>query len=355
MRRMVLLLAFWLFICSGCRGIGDESPSQRAVAQMLAIDRRGEEYQVTVRMLSQDGAPDSYQSVSETGETISGAVSAMENRLGKELFLRDTRLILLGSGVCENGIGTCRRYLTDGFEIRPRAVMAVTEGSAGNYLQAEKGMAAPADELLPVLQWSAGGTGAGTTVLELDREMNASGGDGYLPLLRMDASGKAELTGGQLLHKEKTSRRIGQEEMDGVRLLFLEPRGITLTAELMGAQAVVKLTSCRRTLRAEIKEERPVFAFKGSYGMELLEWTGAGTPPEEDALETALEERIKALLEKAIRLSVFDAGCDLLQMDSTLRRDAPLWWEQNELRWRENREESVFTLQVRCNITMQEP
>jgi len=353
MKRWLCLIGC-LLVLSGCRGFGGGSPNERAVAQMLAVDRLGEEIRVTVRLLAQDGTPENGQSASAEGKTISAAVSKIGQELGKELFLRDTRLILLGRGLCEEGIGVCRRYLTGGFDIRPRASVVGTQGDASGYLTAEPGKEAPADALLPVLQWSARSDGAGITVLELERNMNASGGDGFLPLLRLTEDGKAEMSGGLFLHKEKTSRPIEQEERKAIQFLYLNPEQETLTLEHSGAQAVVRITSCNRSLRAEIREEMPEFTLTGRFAAELLEWTGAGEPPQTEELERLAENAIRQLLEQGIRDSVFDGNADLIGMDSALRRDVPWWWEQYRNRWQNDRGESVFYLQVKCDLAVQE-
>lgn len=348
--RVCLFLCFLML--TGCRGLGGDSPNQRAVAQMLAIDATEVGFQVTARILDETGQPESYTTIQKEGETISDAVASISQALGKELFLRDVRLVLLGEQICEDGIGICRQYLTRGFQIRPRVSLAAAQGEAGNYLAAEDSQKAPVDEILPLLQWSARSPGAGTTVLELDRDMNASDGDGYLPLLSLDVEGQAEITGGLLLHKEKTSHLIGREELEHLYLL-LEPKGQTLTVHWENEEASVEVLNRSMKIRAKIQDDIPVFTVSGTYHFRLLEWTGNGDAPDSNTLEQAVRQKVTGDLEKALRFCVFDAGMDPIQLDSILRRDQPAWWREYGEAWRSRRENSVFYLDIRCKAAIQ--
>lgn len=331
MRFLGLLLSVLLF--SGCGfGVGLD---ERAVVQLLAIDRGEGEVRVSARILSQ---PEN-ETVSRTGETIADAVSSLEESLGKELFLRDTQLILLGEAVCENGIGSCMRYLTDGFEVRPQAALAAVKGEAAECL-------AGAEVLLPVLR----DVPAAVTILELDRDRKASGGDGLLPLLAPDGEGGAVLSGGIILHKEKTSHRLRQEEMDDMMLLLREEGEETMVLSLKDGQAVIELDEREIRLQAEAVGDVPAFTVRWSGGFELEEWTGDGAPPSKEVLEEAARQEITKRLENAIRSSVFAAGADLMQLDSTLRRDMPDWFSEHETVWRENRAAAVFYPEVRCRL-----
>ena len=84
-----MIMRFWgivlsLLLCCGCGfGVGLE---ERAVVQLLAIDRGENEVLVSARILSQ---PEN-ETVSGTGETIADAAAALEKSIGKALFLRDT-------------------------------------------------------------------------------------------------------------------------------------------------------------------------------------------------------------------------------------------------------------------------
>ena len=329
MKRCYCAVLLMLLLFSGCGTV-----TERAVVQTLAIDRAGEDWLVSVCLLSTGEARE--ERYFQAGETIADAVASLEKGLGKTLFLRDTRLILLGEELCARGVGSCMRYLTGGFEIRPGAVLAAAQGEAKAYLTG-------AQTLLSALQ------DAGTTVLELDRDMKASGGDGFLPLLTLDEQGTAGLSGAVVLHKEKTSHRIRQEEMFGIALLFREPEE-TVVLSLDGGQAVLSLERWKRSLRAEITEDVPVFTMTCRGDFTLAEWTGEGDPPGKETLETALRLKMTELLEEALGSSVFAAGADLLQMDSILRRDVPRWYAQNEAFWREHRETAIFIPVVRCIV-----
>lgn len=332
MIRRFLGIFLSLLLLSGCGfGVG---LNERAVVQLLAIDREGEGVRVSVSILSGE----ENVIVSRTGKTAADALAVLEKSTGKALFLRDTQLILLGETLCESGIGSCMRYLTDGFELRPKALAAAVSGAATDCL-------AGAQALLPVLQDSPDPV----TLLTFDRDRKASGGDGLLPLLTTDGNGGAVLSGGLILHKEKTSHRLRQEEMNDMMLL----RGTgkeTMVLSFKEGQAVIELDARQLRLRAEIVGDVPHISVTWGGGFEPVEWAGDGAPPSEERLEEAARQELAKRLENAIRTGVFTAGADLMQLDSTLRRDVPDWFRQNEAFWREHRETAVFYTDIRCRL-----
>lgn len=347
------IAALTLTLClllSGCRGVGGDSPNRRAVAQILALDTVEDDFLVTARILEENGQSGGYITIQQQGETISEAISEIGQMLGKELFLRDVRLVLFGEEICEDGIGQCRQYLTRGFQIRPRVSLAAVKGQAQEYLQPDNTQSAPVDEIVSVLQWSPHSSGAGTTVMALERDMNANGGDGFLPFLKLDTDGKAELSGGMLLHEQKKSCLIGQDEVDDLRLLALEPEGLTLVVQTKEGTASIELLSRKESIKAMIRDGLPTFTFSGCYWFRLLEWNGGSISPDVNLLEKAVRQKMILRLEDAIRLCVFDAGTDLIQLDNTLRRDQPQWWQEKGKEWRTQRENSAFYLDIECRM-----
>ena len=309
MSRKLMSILLVLLLLSGC-GFGTQL-SERAVAQVLAIDREGEGYRVSFVETSDP--------VSGKGETIADAVSALEQDLGKKLFLRDVRLILLGETLCDEGIG---------FSIRPRAMLAAVQGTAAQYLSA-------ADKVSEVLQCP----GSGMTILAFDRDSRASGGDGYLPLLTMDAHGAA----GIILRHEKTSCRVWQEAADDMKLLLREADGETMVLTLDDGQAVIRFADYKKHLRARRGADTPTFDLFWRGTFELLEWTGkADSLPDGETLEKAAELAVTKRLENALRTTVFIAEADLLQLQSILRRDG----YEGEY----DPKASVFYPSVRCRL-----
>ena len=319
MSRKLMSILLALLLLSGC-GFGTQL-SERAVAQVLAIDREGDGYRVSFVEASDP--------VSGKGETIADAVSALEQDLGKKLFLRDVRLILLGETLCDDGIEACMRYLTGGFSIRPRAMLAAVQGTAAQYLSA-------ADKVSEVLQRP----GNNMTILALDRDSRASGGDGYLPLLTMDAHTPH---GGIILRHEKTSCRVWQEAADDMKLLLREADGETMVLTLDDGQAVIRFADHKKHLRARRGADTPTFDLFWRGTFELVEWTGkADSLPDEETLEKAVELAVTKRLENALRTTVFIAEADLLQLQSVLRRDG----YEGEY----DPKASVFYPSVRCRL-----
>ena len=346
-KRVISLALSAMLLLSGCQGLGEDGVGHRAVAQILAVDTLEDGVEVAIRLLAD--ADGGYVTVSQQGENISQARSEAQRKLGKQIFLRDVGLIVLGEEVCTGGIGLLQQYLYRNFQLRPRVSLLAVQGQAAEYLRQNEDAQAPIDAVAQQVQWPWENPEEGVTVMALQRELDDTGGDGYLPVASLSAEGKAELSGGLILHREKASRQLGREAWDGLRLLVQEPVSMVLTVPTDQGDGAVELLSCSGGLQASLEEQRPVFLVSRTYRFRLLEWSGRERPDQE-ALEQALSRQLEQILGNAIRETVYDTGADVMQLDSALRRDQPRWWQTHGEGWKDHRQDSGFWLSVECQV-----
>ena len=365
---LALSLTLCLLLC-GCQGLGGlgglggKSPNQRSVAQVMALDLvpGGESIRLTLRVLDEEGSPEgpaSFRTVQAQGETITGALGEAGRQLGKEIFLRDIRLVLLGEELCRQGIDSFQNFMSQSYQIRPRVSVAAVRREAAPLLEADDSGEAPADSLVPLLEWSSRPGNPAVTVMETERLRSAGEGDCFLPLTGLDREGKGEVSGAAIFRGGRLTRLLEGKEAEQLRLLAADPRqSVTAVALPGGGTATFRLTGRRGRLHGSSVRNIPQFTAKYTFEFQLLELDGgAQSPPDLEALERALEERIKGEMEECIRKVVFDSGADVMGMAVSQRRDNSGWWNRNG-DWRQEKEgeslfeKSVFFLDIRCRIT----
>lgn len=358
------------FLC-GCQGISGKSPNQRSVAQSMALDLLPGEKPVllTLRVLDEEGSPegpDTFQTVQAQGESITDALGEISQQLGKDIFLRDIRLVLLGDALCQSGIDQFQNFLVQSYQIRPRVSVAAAEGQAARFLQSEEeGGEAPIDLLTPLLEWNNRPGNSAVTVMELERERNASEGDCAIPLAAIDSGGKAVISGTAIFTGGRVSQRLNNRETEQLAFLssFSDPRQSVIHIEVGQSAATLRLTGKKGRIHGESNLGLPRFTAKFSFEFQLLEAEGDQYPSISE-MEAALEEYIENAMAFAIQKAVFEGDADVMGLAAALRRDNMDWWNQAGKEWRKKTssegiagteesifQKSVFLLDIDCRIT----
>lgn len=359
---LALSVLFCLLLC-GCQGLGGKSPNQRSVAQVMALDLvpGSEPIRLTLRVLDEEGSPEgpaSFRTVQAQGKTITGALGEAGRQLGKEIFLRDIRLVLLGEGLCRRGIDSFQNFMSQSYQIRPRVSVAAVRQEAAPLLEADDSGEAPADSLVPLLEWNNRPGNPAVTVMEAERLRSAGEGDCFLPLASLDGEGKGEVSGAAVFRGGRLARLLDVREAEQLRLLAADPRQSVVVVSLPGGgSASFRLTGRKGRLHGSSVQNIPQFTSKFTFEFQLLEFDGNSEDSSNlEELERALEEKVKGEMEECIRKVVFDSGADVMGMAVSQRRDNAEWWNRNR-DWRKEREgetlfeKSVFYLDIKCRIT----
>lgn len=363
---LVLVCLLPLFFC-GCQGMGGKSPNQRSVAQAMALDLvpGDKPLMLTLRVLDAESSPeepDSFQTVQARGNSITSALGDIGKQLGKDIFLRDIRVVLLGDSLCRSGIDSCQSFLTQSYQIRPRVSIAAVQGEAARLLQPrEEDGEASIDSLTPLLEWENRPGNPAVTVMELERERNSSEGDCILPYIAWEEEGKAKIAGTAVFTGGRLSQKLNSRETDQLHLLAAaaDPRQTVVHIPLDGSSATFRLTGKRGRIHGGSDLDGPRFTVKASFEFQLLEFESFdGREPDLPSMEQALEEHIKEEMAASIQRVVFEGGADVMGLAAAMRRDSTAWWNRSGGGWRNAEEgtesafqKSIFLLNVDCRIT----
>jgi len=319
---------------------------------------------LTLRVLDEEGSPEgpeTFQTVQAQGKSITDALGDISRQLGKDIFLRDVRTVLLGESLCRSGIDACQHFMSQSYQIRPRVSIVAASGEASKFLQDDENGEAPIDELLSLLEWDNRPGNSAVTVMELERIRSSSEGDCKLPFISWgEEEGKAEIAGTAVFTNGRLAASLDNKATESLRFLAADPRQAVLTIPLSGGNtATFRLIGRKGRIYGGDKDEAPLFTIRFRYEFQLLEFTGEGDIPSLDTMETALEESIKQSMTESIQTVVFDGDADIMGLASAMRRDDASWWNQFGGEWRNSPstqdssslfQKSVFLLGVSCKI-----
>lgn len=366
----IILFPLFLFFClCGCQGLSGKSPNQRSVAQLMALDLAQDDSQgspavlLTLRVLDEEGSPEgpeTFQTVQAQGKSITDALGDISRQLGKDIFLRDVRVILFGESLCQNGIDNCQKFLSQSYQIRPRVSIAAAEGEAARLFQDDDNGEAPIDSITSLLEWDNRPGNSAVTVMELERIRSSSEGDCILPFISLGDEKKAEISGSAVFTGGQLKIKLDNTDTKDLRFLSADPRQIVLTVSLPdNCSATFRLTGRKGRIYGGNQDGAPLFRLKYHFEFQLLEFTGNTKIPSLENMEKALEQTVNDAISHSIQKVVFDGDADIMGLASAMRRDSMIWWNQFGSGWKTFMDvnsqdslfqKSVFILDTSCKI-----
>ena len=331
MRRLMLLLLPLLCLCASCTALPAE---ERAFAVVLCVEKEGASWQAHARIPTyQTGG--GYLTVSGKGETLPGALAAMEAATPMRLQLSQLRLLALSQSLGTAGeVSAVLTTLSDGMALRPQCQVAMTEVPGKKLMEALKPTAgARLSKSLDVLLDSRMEQGLilSASVSDLLRM-----GERQTPVLMKLAleDGAVSLAGGVPLTQAGTaSLALTQEETALLSLL----RGDADSLQLMlpEGSAQVRDASVKISISDDLRQAEVTLT---------LHSLAASLTPK--GLEAALAKRCILLLG---RLS--EAGCDVLGLGRKAVLQAHDMADWHALNWPEIYRKLRWTVSVRASGT----
>lgn len=370
--KKIFIFLFPLFLLlglCGCQGLSGKSPNQRSVAQLMALDLAQDDSQagpavlLTLRVLDEEGSPEgpeTFQTVQAQGKSITDALGDISRQLGKDIFLRDVRVILFGESLCQSGIDNCQNFLSQSYQIRPRVSIAAANGEASQFFQDDENGEAPIDSITSLLEWDSRPGNSAVTVMELERIRSSSEGDCILPFISLDDEKKAKISGSAVFTGGRLKMKLDNTDTKDLRFLSADPRQTVLTIPLSdNCSATFRLTGRKGRIYGGDNDGSPLFRLKFRFEFQLLEFTGNTKIPPLENMEEALEQTINDAISHSIQKVVFDGNADIMGLASAMRRDSLAWWNQFGSSWRTFMDadsqdslfqQSVFMLDTSCKI-----
>ncbi len=345
---------------TGCTG--SVKLSNRAIVQAIGVDREQNGYLITLELLDTAGEEGKVNTTQAAGEELSLAFQQAAKRLGKEIFLGDNRLILLGREAVEQKLEETLLYFQSAWHSRPGVAVAAAEGKAADYLKTPEGAAeSPADSLSQGLaSRKTRPSQCYPHLMGTLRSLMQSEGCGLLPLARLEegSAGPEGLLDGAAVFSGWQLREVFTQEQKALTsLLQGEPENelFVFPDEQLG-EVLCRFYQSRVNIRAELAEQLPVFhitvSLKGrleaSYG---ARHSGELTDPEVHRwVERLAAEQLEQRLTELVSRLLFEDQADLMELSLLLQRSFPQWWQQHGAEFPGLLQQSGFTLSVSCSV-----
>ncbi|MFZ5828311.1 MAG: Ger(x)C family spore germination protein [Bacillota bacterium] len=363
--RWLALILLGSLLLSGCwdrRELTDVS-----LVGLIGIDREEDQYLVTLNVLipQRGGQQGGGGSSGETGVrsvvaragSLDEAVAKANQALSRDITLTHVRAIILGEEFAREGIAPALDFLLRSVEVRPTAWIAVTVGSANEFLQVR-----PQQERVPIegpvgyhdFVQARSGIIRARRLVDVANILQEEGIDLALPLFRRASEEHPNPDGGQ----EATGNQ--EELIYGGAGLFIGDR---LVDWMSPDQARGILWASGRITRTAVvapcedPERRAVFRVrwtKGSVRVTARNQELAGeirvkvvadlneTTCEEQLISGADLSRAEALLADQVERELIktvsilrETGSDFLGLGQTLYRKAPALFRAHEAEWPE--------------------
>lgn len=207
------------------------------------------------------GGQKPYTIKTETGKTVSEAVSKLQSRLSRHLFFGHRRVIIVGEELARTeGIEPVIDAITRSPEKRLSTFIAISEGSALDMLNADTRLERfSAESMREELQSE---TSAGINLMEILCKLITVGDDAYFPYVQKV---KTEIEGQEsedirsdgfvLFHNGKMTGKLQGNSALGFRLLNQSIRNYDETINVDGSYLTVTINHSKISIKPIVKNE----------------------------------------------------------------------------------------------------
>lgn len=134
---IVPLVVMTMLFCNGCWD--KKELNQLALAQVIAIDYKEAQYQLTLQLIipgadKETVTSDNLWNMTGSGNSVGEAMQQISRAAPREIYLDHLDLVLLGEGVLSHGVDEALSYLMKENVLRRRTRLLAVKDSAGTLL-----------------------------------------------------------------------------------------------------------------------------------------------------------------------------------------------------------------------------
>ena len=343
-RRGVLLLLLGLLpilFCTGC--MPSVQIDQRLLVQGIGIDREEGEYRITLQVFSPAPVGEGEGSGGTAryfaaGESISECMQNIRRDTGKEMFLGNCRMVILGSEAVEERCSEVLDYLLSDHQLRPGIQLLFTEGPASELITADIEEApVPAMRIQEVVaSHSRSGFCPSSTLLTVVRSIAGPGETAALPCIALgEDGGTLAIRGTALLASDGSYSLLDTEDWRGAAYLLGQMRSADYTLSYKGGRLRVRVTPVMELLSAAENTEYPVLQLKLRLDCAVQEYTGGQlqwTSTETAAVGAVVQREVEGEIRRSFAV-LMDRGADVLTLLDNVEKFSPELARRRDASW----------------------
>lgn len=363
----LLLLLLCVLSLTGC--LPNMTLNDRALLGCIGIDKKEDGYLVTMELVFPSSGDEKGVTaenavvLSAQGLTVTDAIQQAALQLGKQLFIGQTRVLILGNELVEEGVSELLLDLSKNPELRQNIQLCVSTGEAAQIILAEMPKQFLPSEALESLLESAGQNSLSHSValFEYLRAAESPYQAAVLPIIeaaeeesqKENALGKLRLNGLALLQNGRMIDTLSASECRAYRLLSNQ-----------FSQTVINVESDRHdvaSLRVYAAKSRIRFSEEEGFSIQVE--AQAALPEhklQQGAAQTGhmqvllTEEAIKCLeaeCNQFLQHTLADRRTDVLGLWRKIGHKAPGLWNTLSQNWKDAMPEYLPTVTVEFTLS----
>lgn len=309
----LLLLCLSTVVMGGC--ISSRQLKDRALVQAVGIDMQEKDYLITLQVFSTAGSggdglkvsAENHRTVQAVGSTISEAFDTLSLKLGKEMYLGNNKIIVIGYDAAKAGVQWPLAYFNADYQSRPNISVVVAQGTAYDIVSAKF-----ADGIIPAssiesLTLSSGENGlvVSHTLMDVIKAIDTPGYSGTLPLVGLtetpEGEKQIELLGSAFFREDKVAGGMNYTQTRGVMWLTdqIKKTVVNFEDERFGRVSMYVKDS-KTKVKAKIVDDLPVFDVEVTFELSMRELMNPSGGVFDTKFIDALTERACEVVKKEV-------------------------------------------------------
>lgn len=360
----IVKLIFCLVVMLSLTGCWDKKEfNQMAVVQTMAVDKQGEEYKVTLQLITpKAGAKgitaDDLWIISGQGDSVSAALAQADLSTPRRIYLEQMNLILLGEGVLSDDLVGGYRYLTHSHYLRRNNYVLAIKGEAGKILEAKPTLGKiDIFYLTNLIKDQERKVKNSVTLINDCLLANHSVSSAlFIPAVILEKEEKITFNGGALLKNNQLVEWVEQSWVDGYYWICGQIKQAPLTLKNVWEQGdMLVLETERSSCRLSLKNEEPLtLKLEIEAKMDMVDNRGIHNVADEKSLVQSLneaelkaEEKIVEIVTKSLR-EAQSLNCDVFNIGQWLYAFYPQITATRD--WQNNFTDVEFDIEAEVTI-----
>lgn len=365
----IILVALSICITfSGC--INVPRLKSRAIILAIGIDiSEDDEYIITAQKFSPKGTGASTAiDASKTndvimtgkGKSITQAMTEIQSKHGKEIFLGNNSYIIFGKELAKRGIKPVLSFFNSSYEQRPTATVIMSDTTAADVISNQVTQdIMPAFSLGLVTKKSKGIKSVGEiTFLQIMSDILSEKRSPYIPIVKVGKNENDEniyeIKGTAIYKGDKFFTEIFAKESQGLLWLKGKIKDNYLVVENGDEIYAIFVNSSNAFKRFKIKDGKPVFDFYIFGTGEIQETIGSNLEWNDEEQVNKVKNIVTAEIEKEITAIINETavknGIDSLSLTSLIRQREPKFWKENHKNYEEILKNATYNIHINFNI-----
>lgn len=355
---------------SGCTSFNNSSLKRLLYMEAFGVDMDQEkgEYSCTTQIFDpmmgaatiQEQDKPITRVIETTGESISAAVAAMTEQIGRKPYYSQNKVIVIGEEIAKEGITSMTDYFDRDWETRLTMQVLIGSPDASGIVKSTLGdVINPAEELQLIAQaGNVNGRVPQCTVLDIKKALSDKYTDFCIPVVKAEGEGedsKVTVESIAVFKGDKIAGYIPYDDARGVLLLNDEIEKTIFVIKIKGVgNASMNIINSKTDLKVNIENDEIVCDVYVKCEANIpeinIEDDSIEILNEIDNIQDECEKQIIKEMDNAAELTVNEMGCDIYGIGRRLMYNERDYWEKIKNNWNEEIKNVKFRYHVEAEI-----